>query len=350
VKKVKVFVSHSSADSNRLKSLEKLLSEHGLKPVVVIKTRSLKTYFADKVKKAIKSSDYVIPIITEVSMKSQWVNQEIGFAEACDLPIYPIIESRIKDELKGFINREQDHVLFRSCSSKYKTSWEFRKGCLELINYILKESGSDAKSRLSSSTSLKSLEGKNISLAKPPFNASIDSKFLSHNVGFFSIWAYVSEIHNRILSKRRFMYIVGHASNNGRQSDNELIARYPNAWAIERITPISTDKRGVWRFWCNNIDKKTTHLDYSGTINFGWHLFSVSWSIIENYIKFIIDGEVVSESEFRNWPKEYSSLTLGTWPTRTADHFFDSKIGPWEFTPASFSNKLVNDLLRKEPN
>lgn len=146
------------------------------------------------------------------------------------------------------------------------------------------------------------------------------------------------------------MYIVGYATNGGNQSNNRSIARYPNAWAIQRITPTSSDTKGIWRFWCNNVDSKSTLLDYTEILSGGWHLFSVAWSASDNYIKFIIDEKVVGHSEFINWPSDFSAcMILGTWPTKSADHFFDSKIGPWRFIALSYKEKEIRDYFKKRP-
>jgi hypothetical protein len=195
------------------------------------------------------------------------------------------------------------------------------------------------------------IESSQINLAKHPFNSSTNSnQILNNEVGTFSIWAHVSDIHNRVHTNVRYMYIVGYATNGGNQSNNRSLARYPNAWAIQRITPTPSDNRGIWRFWCNNVDSKSTILDCTDILPGGWHLFSVAWSSSDNYIKFIVDEKVIAKSDFVNWPSDFSaSMILGTWPTKSADHFFDSKIGPWRFIPMSYSEKLIRDYFKKRP-
>jgi hypothetical protein len=181
-------------------------------------------------------------------------------------------------------------------------------------------------------------------------NSSINSKILDCKTGIFSIWAYVSDIHNIVYPQRKFKYIIAHATNSGNPLGNSNLARYPNAWAIQRLTPIPDDKNGIWRFWCNNIDKNLVHLDYNEPLSGGWHLFSVSWSEKENYIKFIIDEKVVAENNYRNWPSDFSgSIMIGTWPTKHRDHYFDSKVGMWKFVESGYNEKLIKTFYEIRP-
>lgn len=78
-----------------------------LKPIIVAAKRSPEKSFADKVKDGIFESDYIVPILTKDSVNNQWVNQEIGYAEALGIriKIFPIVETPILDDLKGFIHK-----------------------------------------------------------------------------------------------------------------------------------------------------------------------------------------------------------------------------------------------------
>lgn len=196
----------------------------------------------------------------------------------------------------------------------------------------------------------RTLSSPNVAFAKYPFNASINSQFLKSELGIFSIWGYVADVHNQVHSKGIYMYIIGHATNGGNESNNTSLARYPNAWAIQRIAPTSTNQKGIWRFWCNSTEKKTTHLDYAEVLSGGWHLFSVAWSVENNYIKFILDDKIVAQSEFLNWPTDFSSsIRLGRWASNDQKHFFHSKIGPWRFLSSKYSEDIILDYLKKRP-
>lgn len=232
-------------------------------------------------------------------------------------------------------------------------TWHVLLITLVIITVIIV--GSKWRSRLldieSGSSNIKSMHSKQIGIARHPFNSSLNSQFLNSEAGTFSIWAYVTDIHNQIHPTGRFMYIIGYATNGGKESNNKALARYPNAWAIQRIAPNTNGDKGTWRFWCNNVEKKSTLLDYKEILSGGWHLFTVAWSATDNYIKFLIDEKIVGEEKFVNWPSDFSaSVTLGTWPTRTPDHFFDSKIGPWKFTATGYNKSFIKDYFNKKPS
>jgi len=63
-----------------------------------------------KISQAIAQSDCVIAILTHNGTRSDWVNQEIGYASHAAKPIIPVVEAGVK--LKGFI-AEVDHVTFQ---------------------------------------------------------------------------------------------------------------------------------------------------------------------------------------------------------------------------------------------
>ena len=146
------------------------------------------------------------------------------------------------------------------------------------------------------------------------------------------------------------MYIIGYATNGGNPLKNPILADYQNVWAIVRITPTENDNYGIWRFWCNNIEKELTRIDYKNPISGGWHLFSVSWSKNDNYIKFIIDCEVVAEDRFCNWPSDFSgTMMLGTWANKSGVHNFDSKVGPWKFIEIDYNKHIIEEYFENKP-
>jgi len=186
--------------------------------------------------------------------------------------------------------------------------------------------------------------------AKDGFNSSINTQMLQSESGIFNIWGYVNDEHNRIYPKKRFLYLIGFATNNGISLKNPSFAIYPNAWAISRITPTDSDNFGLWRFWCNNISKDVTHLDFKKVLTGGWHLFTVSWSKSDDYIKFIIDCELVAEDKFKNWPTDFSgSLMVGTWTNKASIHYFNSKVGPWKFTGEKYNRQLIQNYFNVKP-
>lgn len=133
---IKIFISHVFSDYNKAKSFAKEIDKHSsLKPILIVDKKELRTLFVSQVKTGIENSDYVIPILTKASLTSQWVNQEIGFAEAKEKVVFPLIDSTILHKLKGFIHKEEEHFCF--IGNKANDSRAFRKTYLSLIKHIL---------------------------------------------------------------------------------------------------------------------------------------------------------------------------------------------------------------------
>ena len=106
--KIKIFISYSSENDNKMKALKSAIIKNDLfEPIVVADKRSPKKSLSDKVKEGMSESDYMVPILTRSSICNQWVNQEIGYSEALGtkIKIFPIVENTILDKLKGFIHK-----------------------------------------------------------------------------------------------------------------------------------------------------------------------------------------------------------------------------------------------------
>lgn len=136
----KIFISYCDNDRLRMRSLEKIIdnSSH-FKPIIIADRRDALIALTEKVKKGIFESDYFIPLLTEKSIGTQWVNQEIGYAAALNKPIMPIIEKEIIESLKGFIHRNIDlpYYFSENKSNPGATKNNFRKACKLVINDLL---------------------------------------------------------------------------------------------------------------------------------------------------------------------------------------------------------------------
>lgn len=124
-----------------MKALKRaILKNEMLAPIVVADKRSPKKSLADKVREAILESDYLVPILTESSINNQWVNQEIGFAEALGtkIKIFPIVEKAIFNDLKGFIHSNLElPYQYEPSKNKSKEASSFRKGYQLLLEDIV---------------------------------------------------------------------------------------------------------------------------------------------------------------------------------------------------------------------
>ncbi|MEK6782172.1 MAG: hypothetical protein AABY93_10720 [Bacteroidota bacterium] len=218
-----------------------------------------------------------------------------------------------------------------------------------LVNWK-KNSVAEVSSEQPKKSDPKIIKGGQVGIATPSFNSSINSAILGQERGVFSIWGYVADVHNKVYEEQLNMYIVGYATNRGQDLQNPSMARYPNTWAIDRVAPTKKNLLGSWRFYSNNSGKAITQLNCTDLLTNGWHLFSVAWSISDNYIKFIIDESEVAQSEFSNWPSDFShSIQVGTWASRSPEFFFKSKIGQWQFAPVQYKLNIIEEFFIKKP-
>ncbi|MBL7177935.1 MAG: toll/interleukin-1 receptor domain-containing protein [Desulfobacteraceae bacterium] len=123
-----------------MKALKRAISKRKiLNPIVVADSRSPKKSLAQKVKEGINNSDYIVPVLTKASINNQWVNQEIGYAEALGtkIKIFPIVEASILDKLKGFIHKNLElPYRFTSSKNKIKEANDFRRCCKLLLKGV----------------------------------------------------------------------------------------------------------------------------------------------------------------------------------------------------------------------
>jgi len=139
--KDKIFLSYSEFDKNKMKALRNALKKReGLDPIVVSERRKVGQSLTDKVKDCMQEADWLIPILTRNSIGNQWVNQEIGFAEAINkITIVPLVEKNLLDKLKGFIHKEMDlpFKFIGDESDPKKEARSFRKCYGAALEYIV---------------------------------------------------------------------------------------------------------------------------------------------------------------------------------------------------------------------
>ena len=140
----KIFLSYSESDENKLKVLRSAIKKReGLNPIVVSERRKVGQSLAEKVKECILEADCFMPILTKKSISNQWVNQEIGFAEAMEKPKVPLVEKSLLDKLKGFIHKQMDlpFVFIGVKTDSKKEARNFRKCYVSALDYIAASSG-----------------------------------------------------------------------------------------------------------------------------------------------------------------------------------------------------------------
>jgi len=113
---MKIFITHSEKDIELARKLKESLKddcEIYIAADDIQPGRSL----PDKIVTNIKSSNYLIGLITRDAVSSQWVQQEIGIAKANNIPIIPLVEPGVK--IKGVLEGIEYITLDRN--NPYKT-------------------------------------------------------------------------------------------------------------------------------------------------------------------------------------------------------------------------------------
>jgi hypothetical protein len=143
----KIFISYSDYDKSKMRSLEKKLKNSDqLVTIIIADKRQTMTSLSEKVIRGINEADYVVPILTKQSIATQWINQEIGFAQAMGKNIRPVVDQLIMAELRGFIHSQIDLPYnYKSQPDQKKERKAFRKCCDILLEDILADFVQPAK-------------------------------------------------------------------------------------------------------------------------------------------------------------------------------------------------------------
>ena len=91
----KVFISHSTRDQGLVISLANLLSKFGVEVSVAEWYLAPSEPLEKKVFEQIKISDCVVALLTQNGIRSNWVQQEIGYSLKYDKLVIPIVEKGI---------------------------------------------------------------------------------------------------------------------------------------------------------------------------------------------------------------------------------------------------------------
>ena len=104
-----IFISYASTDIDKVDLIIKEFENSPyFTPLVVAFNREPNKALVKKVTEGILNSFAVVPILSQESIRTQWINQEIGYSEAKNKIIRPIVEHEILNDLKGFIHKQND--------------------------------------------------------------------------------------------------------------------------------------------------------------------------------------------------------------------------------------------------
>ncbi len=94
----RIFISHSSADADKVEVIKDVLESNGLKPFYSDSFHGGDNFF-ELIENYIAHSHIFLPIISESSSKRGWVHQEIGIATALHVPIIPISIDKLPEQM-----------------------------------------------------------------------------------------------------------------------------------------------------------------------------------------------------------------------------------------------------------
>ena len=88
-----VFISYAHQDEALALLLSHMLQEKGV-DCLVDRTMAGGDRIDSSIQHMIRQADVLLVLLTQSSVSSSWVNQEIGFATGCGTPVWPLAVQR----------------------------------------------------------------------------------------------------------------------------------------------------------------------------------------------------------------------------------------------------------------
>ncbi len=121
----RVFISHSTQDQGLVISLANLLSKFEVEPFVAEWYLTPGERLDKKVFEQIKKSDCIVALLTRNGIRSNWVQQEIGYSLQQGKPVIPMVEKGIEPKdlaaLQGREYVEYDRYQYQQALGKLST-------------------------------------------------------------------------------------------------------------------------------------------------------------------------------------------------------------------------------------
>jgi rhamnose utilization protein RhaD (predicted bifunctional aldolase and dehydrogenase) len=103
----KVFISHSTRDQGLVIALSNLLSKFDAEVNVAEWYLNPGEPLDKKIWNQIRDSDCMVVLLTKHGVRSNWVQQEIGYALKSEIPVIPLVEKGVNGrDLGSLISRE----------------------------------------------------------------------------------------------------------------------------------------------------------------------------------------------------------------------------------------------------
>lgn len=115
----RIFISYATGDEAHVNELYESLSKLENIEVYIPERIAKDESFNLKVRDGLDTSKAVIILMTFNSTNTMWLNQEIGYATAKNIPIIPIIEQGIN--IQGFLEGK-DYFIFKRGDFRYNVN------------------------------------------------------------------------------------------------------------------------------------------------------------------------------------------------------------------------------------
>lgn len=99
-----VFISYSTENFKEANKIKKIIEKYGGKIFIAPSSIAPGNNFKDDIKSNIDSCDIFIPLISQKTVRSPFVNQEIGYALPYKKRILPITIGKIKEKNMAFLS------------------------------------------------------------------------------------------------------------------------------------------------------------------------------------------------------------------------------------------------------
>ncbi|GGG08493.1 MULTISPECIES: toll/interleukin-1 receptor domain-containing protein [Cysteiniphilum] len=155
---IRLFISHRDKDKLIAHKIAENIENYGVQSFVAHESIEASKKWCDEILKGLETMDMMLLLLTDECQNSCWVNQEIGYALARDVPIF-IAKEGNTDDPKGFISSlqackfnssngidELNIKIFEFICKNFKNKSCWQKACI--MNFLSSRSYYEANDRL----------------------------------------------------------------------------------------------------------------------------------------------------------------------------------------------------------
>ncbi|HJU13721.1 MAG TPA: toll/interleukin-1 receptor domain-containing protein [Candidatus Nitrosotalea sp.] len=123
----RIFIGYATGDEDNVRELYGALSRlEGVEAYIPEWDDSINKVFSRKIRDGLEHADLAVFLITFNSTNTIWLNQEVGYASAKNIPVISVVERGI--DVKGFLEGSQ-HLVFQRAN--------FRLNIRQIVSEVL---------------------------------------------------------------------------------------------------------------------------------------------------------------------------------------------------------------------